>query len=72
MHVQDYGLILAFFGLVVPSAAFLGRFLFRVMAGQQTWLSPLLILVERLCYRVAGVDGAAEQGWKAYCLALLV
>jgi len=71
MHVQDYWLILAFFVLVLLPAPFLGRYLFRVMEGQRTWLSPLLGPVERFCYRIAGVDGEAEQDWKTYTLALL-
>jgi K+-transporting ATPase ATPase A chain len=41
------------------------------MEGQRTWLSPVLGPVERLCYRVAGVDAGAEQSWQRYLLALL-
>jgi K+-transporting ATPase ATPase A chain len=64
MQIQDYWLILAFFALVLLPAPLLGCYLFRVMEGQRTWPSPLLIPVERLCCRVTGVDSAAEQGWK--------
>ncbi|MFL6607366.1 MAG: potassium-transporting ATPase subunit KdpA, partial [Pseudomonas sp.] len=55
MHGYDYGLILGFFALVLIPAPFLGRFYYRVMEGQHTWLSPLLGPVERCCYKVAGV-----------------
>lgn len=72
MQVQDYWLILAFFALVLLPAPFLGRYLFRVMEGQRTLLSPLLQPVERLCYRLCGVDERAEQDWKGYARALLV
>lgn len=71
MHGYDYGLILGFFALVLISAPFLGRFYYRVMEGQRTWLSPILGPVERGCYRLAGVDSAAEQSWQKYTLALL-
>ncbi|MBD9484180.1 potassium-transporting ATPase subunit KdpA [Pseudomonas sp. PDM14] len=71
MQVQDYALLLAFFVLVLLPAPFLGRYLFRAMEGQKTLLTPLLGPVERLCYRVAGVDADAEQDWKGYALALL-
>ncbi len=71
MQVQDYWLILAFFVLVLLPAPFLGRYLFRVMEGQKTLLSPVLEPVERLCYRLAGIDSQAEQDWKTYSLALL-
>ncbi len=71
MHLQDYGLILAFFALVLAPAPWLGRYLYRAMEGERTVLTPLLRPVERVCYRVAGVDPDREQGWKIYALALL-
>ena len=71
MHSYDYALLLAFFALVLLPAPWLGRFYYKVMEGQRTWLSPLLGPVERGCYRLAGVDPATEQSWKTYALALL-
>jgi len=71
MHGYDYGLIVAFFALVLIPAPFLGRFYYRVMEGQHTWLSPILRPVERGCYRLAGVDPQTEQSWQKYTLALL-
>lgn len=72
MHSYDYGLILAFFALVLLPAPWLGRFYYKVMEGQRTWLSPVLGPVEKICYRIAGVDPATEQSWQKYTLALLV
>ena len=72
MHSYDYALILAFFALVLVPAPFLGRFYYKVMEGQRTWLSPVLGPVEKICYRIAGVDPATEQSWQKYTLALLV
>ncbi|MFJ3428409.1 MULTISPECIES: potassium-transporting ATPase subunit KdpA [Pseudomonas] len=72
MHSYDYGLILAFFALVLLPAPWLGRFYYKVMEGQRTWLSPALGPVEKICYRIAGVDPATEQSWQKYTLALLV
>ena len=71
MHSYDYALILAFFALVLLPAPFLGRFYYRVMEGQRTWLTPVLGPVEKVCYRVAGVDPGTEQSWQKYTLALL-
>lgn len=64
-------LLVAFFALVLLPAPWLGRFYYRVMEGERTWLSPLLQPVERFTYRVAGVDAKQEQDWKAYTIALL-
>lgn len=71
MQFQDVWLLLAFFVLVLAPAPFLGRYLYRVMEGQKTLLTPLLQPVERLCYRLGGVDERAEQNWQSYALALL-
>lgn len=71
MHVQDYGLILAFFMLVLVPAPFIGRYIYRAMEGERTLLTPLFAPVERLCYRIAGVDQHSEQDWKTYTVALL-
>lgn len=71
MHSYDVILIVAFFALVLVPAPFIGRYLYRVMEGEKTWLSPVLQPVERLCYRIAGVDSKTEHDWKTYALALL-
>ncbi|MFG3695277.1 potassium-transporting ATPase subunit KdpA [Stutzerimonas stutzeri] len=71
MHANDYYLIAAFFILVLLPAPWLGRYLYRAMEGERTWLTPVLAPVERLCYRAAGVDPEQEQDWIHYSLALL-
>lgn len=71
MHANDYWLIAAFFILVLAPAPWLGRYLYRVMEGERTWLTPVLAPLERLCYRAAGIDPEREQDWKHYSLALL-
>lgn len=71
MHSYDYALILAFFVLVLLPAPWLGRFYYKVMEGQRTWMTPVLGPVENVCYRIAGVDPHSEQSWVKYMLALL-
>ncbi|MDQ1241595.1 MAG: potassium-transporting ATPase potassium-binding subunit [Pseudomonadota bacterium] len=50
----------------------LGRYMANVYEGEPTWLSRLLSPLERLVYRVAGIDPQSEQDWRQYALALLV
>jgi K+-transporting ATPase ATPase A chain len=71
MHSYDYLLIVAFFVLVLLPAPWLGRFYYRIMEGERTFLTPVLGPVERICYRLSGVDPQTEQSWKTYALALL-
>jgi K+-transporting ATPase ATPase A chain len=50
----------------------LGVLMARVYQGERTWLSPVLGPLERLVYRVGGVDPAEEQDWRRYALSVLV
>ena len=61
MHSYDYWLIIAFFAVVLVPAPFLGRFYYKVMEGQRTWLTPVFGPVERACYRLSGVDEHQER-----------
>ena len=61
-------LIVALFLLTPP----LGAFMAAVFAGQRNVLSPLLGPVEKLLYRLMGVDATKEMTWKDYTAALLV
>ena len=48
-----------------------GGYMMRVFTGQETSIGRLLRPVERVIYRLAGIDPAAEQEWYMYALALL-
>ena len=51
----------------------LGLYLVRVLDPQgRTWLDPFLRPLERLTYRLCGIDPEREQGWRAYAVSLLV
>ncbi len=56
---------------VLVATPFLGGYIHRVMEGERVFLSPVLRPVERLVYRVCGVDETAEQGWRGYAVAVL-
>ena len=49
-----------------------GLYLVRVFNGEPTWLDPALRPVERLIYRLGGIDPASEMGWKAYSIAFIL
>ncbi len=50
----------------------LGGYIAKVMEGERTFLSPVLVPVERVSYRLLGVDPAKEQGWKGYTVSMLL
>ena len=48
-----------------------GMYLVRVLEGQRTWLDPILRPIERLIYRICGVNADHEMNWRQYALAML-
>lgn len=50
----------------------LGLYMARVYSGERTPLDRLVGPVERLIYRLAGVNPQEEMDWKSYALALLL
>ncbi|HEY7063499.1 MAG TPA: potassium-transporting ATPase subunit KdpA [Chloroflexota bacterium] len=64
--------IILYLGLLLAVTKPLGAYMARVYQGERTWLDPVLGPVERLLYRVCGVDPAVEQGWKLYTASVLL
>jgi potassium-transporting ATPase potassium-binding subunit len=48
-----------------------GAYLAQVFGGESTWLDPVLRPLERVVYRLAGVDPGAEMDWKRYASSFL-
>jgi K+-transporting ATPase ATPase A chain len=63
--------ILLYFALIVAITKPVGLFLYRVFEGKRTFLHPMLEPLERLIYRVSGVEGNEEQSWMRYSASLI-
>jgi K+-transporting ATPase ATPase A chain len=72
MPVNDALTLLLLGALVLIATPVVGRYVYRVMEGERTFLSPVLRPVERGIYRFCGIDETVEQGWKAYTISVLV
>ncbi|WP_315926378.1 potassium-transporting ATPase subunit KdpA [Mesorhizobium sp. SP-1A] len=72
MTLTGWMQIVLFCAIVVALASPLGAYMTRVFKGERTFLSPLLVPVERVLYRAAGVDERREQHWLAYTFAMLL
>ncbi|RRW47362.1 potassium-transporting ATPase subunit KdpA [Pseudomonas luteola] len=72
MSTADGLLIVLFLALFLAPAPLLGRFFYRALEGERTWLTPVLAPLERVGYRLGGVDSHHEQSWQQYALALLM
>ena len=60
--------LLIVFALTKP----MGMFMARVFNGERTFLDPLMRPLERLLYRVTGVDEKREMRWTEYAIAMLL
>ena len=60
--------LLVIFAVAKP----LGAYMARVFSSEKTFLDPVLRPVERLLYRVTGVDETREMPWKEYAISMLL
>ena len=65
IFLQDVFFVAVLTALAVP----LGAFIFKVMEGQKTFLSPILLPVERAIYKICGVNPDEETRPKKYAMA---
>ena len=72
MTLNGWLQILFFFALVLAVTKPLGAFMARVFNHERTWLEPILRPVERLIYRLTGVDENREMRWTEYAIAMLL
>jgi K+-transporting ATPase ATPase A chain len=71
MTVPGWMQILVLAGIVAALVLPLGLYMTRIFEGERTLLAPVLGPVERLLYRLGGIDAGREQSWAAYALAML-
>jgi potassium-transporting ATPase potassium-binding subunit len=72
MTLNGWLQILVFLALIFAITKPLGVFMTRVFAREKTFLDPLLRPIERLLYRVTGVDETHEMRWTEYATTMLV
>jgi potassium-transporting ATPase potassium-binding subunit len=64
--------ILVFIAIIFAITKPLGIFMARVFEREKTFLDPLFRPIERLIYRLTGVDENHEMRWTEYCIAMLI
>ncbi|WP_118952997.1 potassium-transporting ATPase subunit KdpA [Taibaiella helva] len=71
MNTEILG-ILAMFLITLLLALPLGKYIARIYDGQRTFLDPVLGPVERLFFRISGIDPNEGWSWQKNLVALLV
>lgn len=70
MNTEIFGVI-AMFALAVLLAIPLGKYIAKVYAGDRTLLDPILNPIEKVFFKISGIDWKAEMNWKRNLMAML-
>ncbi len=72
MTVNGWFQILLFFAAVLAVTKPMGIFMARVFSHERTFLDPVLRPLEKLLYRLTGVNEEREMRWTEYSIAMLL
>ncbi|MDH7791315.1 potassium-transporting ATPase subunit KdpA [Ochrobactrum sp. AN78] len=72
MTINGWIQILIFCGIIIAVVKPLGSYMTRVFTGERTFLSPVLVPIERGLFRLAGTSEREEQHWTSYAAAMLL
>jgi potassium-transporting ATPase potassium-binding subunit len=72
MKPVDYILVVVFFIVAIASAIPLGAYMAKVFSGARTFMSPVILPVERVIYSSAGIRPDDEMDWKRYLMSVLM
>jgi K+-transporting ATPase ATPase A chain len=72
MSLNGWLQIILFIALVLLLARPMGAYMTQVFERRRTFLDPLLTPVERLLYRLTGIDADHEMRWTEYAVVMLV
>lgn len=67
----DLGQFALYCAILLACAPLLGGYMYRVYNGQRVLLSLVFKPVEKVIYRICGIDAQASQHWSRYAVTLL-
>ena len=68
----DFLQIIIFLGLLIGLTPVLGSYMYKVFTGEKHLMSAPLGWLERLTYKLVGVDASEETNWKSYAFGMLL
>ena len=72
MTTLDYFQIILFIALVIGLTPVLGKFMYKVFAGEKHLMHPVFGWLEKLSYKIIKVNPNEESNWKSYTFGLLL
>jgi K+-transporting ATPase ATPase A chain len=72
MNIFSWIQLIFYLAVLIALAKPLGSYMARVYQGEHTFLDRVLGPVERLVYRLAGVNSEEDMNWKTYAIAVML
>ena len=70
MNAEITGLVFMY-ALLVLMAIPLGRYIGKVFTSDKTWLDKIFNPLDKVFYKLSGIDATKQMTWKQHLLALL-
>lgn len=70
MNTEIIGIILMF-AITIALAIPLGKYIGKMFSNEKTWLDKIINPIDKLFYRLSGIDPNKEMNWKQHLMALL-
>ncbi|WP_318347333.1 potassium-transporting ATPase subunit KdpA [Aquipluma nitroreducens] len=71
MTTLDFIQIIMYFALLIGLTPVLGKYMSRVFSGQKHLMLPVFGWLEKLIYKISGINPDEETNWKTYTFSLL-
>ncbi len=70
MNTEILGIILMY-SILLLFAIPLGRYIGKIFSNEKTWLDVIFNPIDKLFFKISGIDSTKEMTWKAHLMALL-
>ena len=70
MNIEILGVIVMYVVMVLLAIP-LGRYMGKVYEGEKTWLDPIFNPLDKLFYKLGGINPSKEMNWRQHLVALL-
>lgn len=70
MNTEIIGILAMFLGTLALAIPF-GKYIAKVYGKEETLLDPIFNPIEKLCYKLSGINPNKEMNWKEHLVALL-
>ncbi|MDP4284355.1 MAG: potassium-transporting ATPase subunit KdpA [Bacteroidota bacterium] len=70
MNTEILGIVLMYVAVLVMAIP-LGRYMGKVFSNEKTWLDSLFSPIDKIFFKLSGINPAKEMNWKQHLVALL-